>query len=348
MINITIDGKQATVEDGTSILDAARALGVDIPTLCHDPRLKPYGGCRMCVVEIAGVPRPVTSCTTPAAEGMKVTTSSEKLHRLRRTIVELILSDHPNDCMFCERAGDCALQELAYFYGLRENRFWGEKSRFGREDANPFIKRDMSKCILCGKCVRVCHDVQGVGAIDLAYRGLAARVCPPYEKDLDCEFCGQCIAVCPTAALTGRIWTGEGRQKNVKETETVCPYCGCGCVITLHTLKDKVIRVSSDPSTPNEGWLCTKGRFGYEFVNSPDRLTTPLVRRRKDGPLEPATWDDALGLVALQFNRIRKEHGPDALAGLASARCTNEENYAFQKFFRAAVGTNNVDHCARY
>ncbi len=348
MIDLTIDGRDISVPEGTTVLDAARLLNLDIPTLCHDPRLKPYGGCRLCIVELEGVPRPVTACTTPVAGGMVVTTESEQLYRLRRTVIEFLLSDHPNDCMVCQRAGDCTLQELAYFYGLRDNRFWGERRRYDKEDANPFIKREMEKCILCAKCVRVCGEVQAVGAIDLAYRGFNAKVCPPYEKDLDCEFCGQCVAVCPTGALTGKVWEAQGRQKDVKYTETVCPYCGCGCNITLHSVRNRVIRVSSRENTLNEGWLCSKGRFGFEFINKPDRLRTPLIRRRKDGPLEPASWDEALGLISSRFEGIKKEHGPDALGGLSSARCTNEENYAFQKFFRTVIGTNNIDHCARY
>ncbi len=348
MIDLTIDGRNINVPDGTTVLDAARLLDVNIPTLCHDPRLKPYGGCRLCIVEIEGAPRPVTACTTPATGGMVVTTESDKLYKLRRTVIELLLSDHPNDCMVCQRAGDCTLQELAYFYGLRDNRFWGERRRYDQEDGNPFIKREMEKCILCAKCVRVCDEVQGVGAIDLAYRGFNAKVCPPYEKDLDCEFCGQCVSVCPTGALSGKVWAAQGRQKDVKDTDTVCPYCGCGCNITLHSVRNQVIRVSSKANTLNEGWLCSKGRFGYEFINSSDRLKTPLIRKQKGGPLEPASWDEALDLIASRFEGIKKQHGPDALGGLSSARCTNEENYAFQKFFRAVIGTNNIDHCARY
>jgi len=348
MIQITIDGRKTRVPEGTTVLEAARGLGIEIPTLCHDPRLKPYGGCRLCIVEVEGAPRPVTACTTPAADGMVVVTGSEKLRRLRRTVVELLLSDHPNDCMVCERAGDCSLQEMAYFYGLRENRFWGARRRYDAEDGNPFIRREMEKCILCGKCVRVCDEVMGVGAIDLAYRGFRAKVCPPYEKDLDCEFCGQCVAVCPTGALTGRTWAGRGRQQETRTVETVCPYCGCGCNLTLHVRGNEVIRVSSRPGTLNEGWLCSKGRFGYDFIKSPDRLTTPLVRREKGGPLEPASWDEALDRVASGLAAVRDAHGADAVGGLASARCTNEENYAFQKLLRAVIGTNNVDHCARY
>ena len=348
MINLTINGKAATAAEGTTVLDAARGAGVEIPTLCHDPRLKPYGGCRLCLVEIEGVPRPVTACTTPAAEGMAVTTESDKLYGLRKTVIELLLSDHPNDCMVCERAGDCSLQEFAYFYGLRDNRFWGARRQYQNKDNNAFIERDMEKCILCAKCVRVCDEVQGVGAIDLAYRGFQAKVCPPYEKDLECEFCGQCVSVCPTGALTGKSWAGRGRQKGTRTMDTICPYCGCGCNMTLHMRGNEVIRVSSDPDTLNEGWLCPKGRFGYGFISRDDRLKTPLIRKSKDGELEPASWDEALDMIASKLGSILQEHGPDAIGGLASARCTNEENFAFQKFMRTVIGTNNVDHCARY
>jgi predicted molibdopterin-dependent oxidoreductase YjgC len=279
---------------------------------------------------------------------MVVKTESDRLFRLRRTIIELLLSDHPNDCMVCARAGDCTLQEQAYFYKLRENRFHGEMRDHDRIDGNPFIKREMNKCILCGLCVRVCDEVQGVNAIDFAHRGLNSKVCSPYEKDLDCEFCGQCVAICPTGALTGKVWAGEGRQKDVKHTDSVCPYCGCGCKITLHTMRDRVVRISSKPDSHNEGWLCAKGRFGYEFINRDDRLKTPLIRRTKGGELEPASWDEALDLVVSRLSEIKQQYGADAIGGLASARCTNEENYIFQKFFRAVIGTNNVDHCARY
>lgn len=348
MINLTINGKPAAVAEGTTVLDAARGAGVEIPTLCHDPRLKPYGGCRLCLVEIEGVPRPVTACTTPATEGMAVTTESDRLFDLRKTVIELLLSDHPNDCMVCERAGDCSLQEFAYFYGLRDNRFWGARRQYATRDNNAFIERDMEKCILCAKCVRVCDEIQGVGAIELAYRGFKAKVCPPYEKDLECEFCGQCVSVCPTGALTGKSWAGKGRQKGTRTVETVCPYCGCGCSMTLHIRGNEVIRVSSDPDTLNEGWLCPKGRFGYGFISRDDRLKTPLIRKSKDAELEPASWDEALDMIASRLGSIREEYGPDALGGLASARCTNEENFAFQKFMRTVIGTNNVDHCARY
>jgi predicted molibdopterin-dependent oxidoreductase YjgC len=345
MIDLKIDGLPVSVPDGTTILDAARFADIPIPTLCHHPKLTPYGGCRLCIVEVKGINRPVTSCTTPVSAGMEVTTSSPAIEKLRKTVLELILSDHPNDCMVCEKAGDCTLQELAYFYGIRENRLEGERRVYTKKDSNPFIERDMEKCILCGKCVRVCEEVEGVGAIDIAYRGFTAKVCPPFEKDLDCEFCGQCVAVCPTGALTGKAWGRQGRQKDIKDVDTICPYCGCGCSLTLHVRKNEVIRVSSKEDTLNEGWLCPKGRFGFSFINSPERLKTPLIKEK--GKFREASWNEALDLIASKLNKIKTKHGADAIGGLSSARCTNEENYLFQKFMRAAVGTNNIDHCAR-
>jgi len=267
MITLKIDGQKVTVRKLSTVLDAVRKLDIPIPTLCHHPELSPFGGCRLCLVEIKGSPKPVASCTTFARDGMEVTTTSPRLEQLRKTTLELILSDHPKDCIVCERAGDCKLQELAYFYGIRGNRFEGERRVYTKRDNNPFIERDMEKCILCGQCVRICDELQGVGAIDFAYRGLKTKITPPFEKDLNCEFCGQCVAVCPTGALTGKMWAQKGRQ-NFKEVDTVCPYCGCGCNITLHIWRNEVRRVSSKEETLNEGWLCAKGRFGYGFIHS--------------------------------------------------------------------------------
>jgi NADH dehydrogenase/NADH:ubiquinone oxidoreductase subunit G len=368
MAKLKIDGQTVTVRKLSTILDAAHKLDIPVPTLCHHPELSPYGGCRLCLVEIKGSPKPVTACTTFAREGMEVTTTSPRLEDLRRTTLELILSDHPKDCMVCERAGDCKLQELAYFYGIRENRFEGERRVYTKKDNNPFIERDMEKCILCGKCVRICDEIQGVGAIDFAYRGLKTKIVPPFERDLDCEFCGQCVAVCPTGALTGKMWVHRGRQ-NFKEVDTVCTYCGCGCNITLFVRRNQVIRVSSKEDTINEGWLCAKGRFGYGFIHNPDRLTKPLIRiapkethltsgRDAGDPssltshpssfFKEVSWDEAFDYIAEKLKSIKDKYGPDSIGGLSSARCTTEENYLFQKFMRAAIGTNNVDHCARY
>jgi predicted molibdopterin-dependent oxidoreductase YjgC len=346
MLKLSINTIPVTVPAGVTILDAARRNDIYIPTLCDDPRLEPHGGCRLCLVQVKGMPRPVTACTTPVTEGMEVETSNELIERQRRTIVELLLSDHPNDCMVCEKAGDCTLQELAYSYNVRSNRFYGQRRQYTKKDLNPFIERDMEKCILCGKCVRVCDEIQGLGAIDISGRGFTAKVTPAFEKDLDCEFCGQCVSICPTGALMGKQFLGKGRQMNVKEVESICSYCGCGCNLTLHVSRNEVVRVSSRRDTINEGWLCVKGRYGQTFITSPDRLKTPLIK--KDGAFVEASWDEAYGLIAEKLTAIKQKHGPDAIGGLASARCTNEENYLFQKFIRAGIGTNNVDHCARY
>jgi predicted molibdopterin-dependent oxidoreductase YjgC len=359
MVTLTIDGKKVTVRKLSTVLDAINKLDISIPTLCHHPELTPFGGCRLCIVEIKGIARPASACTTPVIEGMEVITTSPTLEKMRRTTLELLLSDHPDDCRVCERAGDCKLQELAYFYGIKENRFQGERRVYKKIDDNPFIERDMEKCILCGQCVRICDEIQGVGAIDFVNRGFRTKISPPYERDLSCEFCGQCVAVCPTGALTGKMWAHKGRQ-DIHEIETVCPYCGCGCNLTLHVRKNEVIRVSSKRDTINEGWLCVKGRFGYEFVHSSQRLTRPLMRiadknhlTLDSGPysiselFKEVSWEEALDYVSSRLKDIKESHGPDSISGLSSARCTNEENYLFQKFMRAAIGTNNVDHCAR-
>ena len=371
MVTLNIDGQDITVDRSYTLLDAVREMGITIPTLCHHPDLSLFGGCRLCLVEVSGMRRPAASCVTPVQDGMVVQSSTPYLERLRKTNVELLLSDHPNDCMLCERAGNCKLQELAYYYGLRENRFEGDRRIYSRKDNNPFLQREMEKCVMCGQCVRICDEIQGVGAIDFAYKGLWTKVTPPFERDLDCEFCGQCVGVCPTGALTGRIWAGKGRQK-FREVDTVCSYCGCGCILTLAVKKNQIARIYSRKDTINEGMLCAKGRFAYEFVNSPERLTRPLIRTapKKDwqlndsgryaqvkpersstnssGVFREVSWEEALDHIAFRIKEIKDVHGADAIGGLASARCTNEENYLFQKFMRAAVGTNNVDHCARY
>jgi predicted molibdopterin-dependent oxidoreductase YjgC len=370
MVTLTIDGKQVTVRKHSTVLAAVKKLDIPLPTLCHHPALTPYGGCRLCIVEVKGIARPVTACTTPVNEGMEVLTTSPALEKMRRTTLELILSDHPNDCMVCERTGNCTLQELAYFYGIKENRFVGERRMYKKRDNNPFVERDMEKCILCGQCVRICDEVQGVGAIDFIHRGFRTKISPPYERDLNCEFCGQCVAVCPTGALTGKMWGKKGRQ-DLKKVDTVCSYCGCGCSLTLHVRRNEIIRVTSRQETINEGWLCAKGRFGYEFVRSPDRLTKPLIRiapknsefgirneefknaqsetqNRKSEMFKEVSWEEALSYTASRLITVKDMYGSDSVGGLASARCTNEENFLFQKFMRAVIGTNNVDHCARY
>ncbi len=348
-LNITINENKLTVSPGSTILDAAKAVGVHIPTLCHDPRLKPYGACRVCLVEVEGARAPMPACATKVTDGMVVSTDTEKIHRLRKTVVELLISDHPLECVTCEQCGDCGLQDLAYRYGLNKSRYIGERHPLREQGDDPFIQRNLDKCILCGRCVRICDEVESAFAIDFTYRGFQVQVGTDYGtslKNTSCEFCGQCISSCPVGALIEKPRLNKGRTWETKKTLTICPYCGTGCTLELQTIGDKIVNVAAPlDKGVNRGNLCVKGRFGYQFVNSNDRLKTPLIK--KNGKFVEATWSEAISLIAKKFNGIKSAHGADALAGFSSAKCTNEENYLFQKFMRAAVGTNNVDHCAR-
>jgi len=347
-LTVTIDGRETRVEPGTTVFEAASSLGIHIPHLCHHPILKPSGACRLCVVEVEGARGLMTACTTPVADGMKVETRTPRVVQARRVIIDLLLSNHPQDCLTCDSCGDCRLQDYAYEYGVEKSSYVGERGGRGYDESNPFIARDHDKCILCGRCVAVCQEVQGVAAIDYVGRGFTTKISTPYDdplEDTPCEFCGNCVQVCPVGALTPRRSAGLGRTWETRKVDTVCPYCGVGCRIDLHVRDGRIVGASGADGPANHGLLCVKGRFGYEFVGSPDRLTTPLVRR--NGSLKPASWDEALGLVARRFSEIRERSGPDALAGLSSAKCTNEENYLVQKLVRAVFGTNNVDHCAR-
>ncbi len=348
-ITLTIDRRETSVPEGTTVLDAAHALGVRIPTLCHDPRLEPYGGCRLCLVEVEGFRGPVPACATKVSDGMKVTATSERLTGLRRTVLELLLSDHPQDCLSCEQGGSCELQDIAYELGADKDRYAGARHSYDLIDDNPFFTRDYNKCINCGRCIRICDEVQNRAVYDFANRGFDAIPSTGLGLPLrmtNCELCGQCVSACPTGALSSKLKAKTGRSWQTTSTESVCPYCGVGCNITIKTRNGKIVDVTAPADKgPNYGNLCVKGRFGWSFVNSEERLKTPLIKR--DGVFVEATWDEALDRVANELGDIKEAYGPDAIAGLASAKCTNEENYAFQKLIRQVVGTNNVDHCAR-
>ncbi|MDP2240197.1 MAG: formate dehydrogenase subunit alpha [Burkholderiales bacterium] len=341
MLNLTINGRSVAVEQGKTVLDACRSARVYVPTLCDDPDLDPYGACRLCIVKVEGLRGLPSACTTPAADGMKVTTEDPELLEVRRWTMQLLLADHPLDCLTCAQCGSCGLQAAAEYLGIRERVLQPMAREAKIDDSNPCYAIDMRKCILCGLCVRACDEIQHLGAIDLVKRGYASAVEPfgagPIRGSI-CESCGECVERCPTGALTTRQYL---RPEN--EVSTVCPYCGTGCRILLGTRGNTVVSARGDHAAPvSRGRLCVKGRFGsFEFVSSPDRLKTPLIRTA-DGFRE-ATWDEALDLVARELKKYRG----DAFGGLASAKVTNEDNYVFQKFVRAAMGTNNVDHCAR-
>lgn len=348
-ISLTIDGQKIEAEEGMTIMQAAKTAGIKIPHLCHHSQLSPFAGCRLCVVEVEKARSLVASCAYPVAEGIVVRTDTERVRNARRLALELILSDHPLDCMVCDQAGQCKLQDYAYQMGLSDSRFMGEQHDYPVDTSNPFIQRDYSKCILCGRCVQVCQERQVSDAIDLSFRGFDTKVATQFDRPLqesDCVFCGQCVSVCPTGALMEKTAVGHGRSWEMETVRTICPYCGCGCTLELNVKDGKIVKVTSaKDSTIGTGCLCVKGRFGWDFVYSPDRLTAPLIKR--NGSFEEATWDEALDLVARRFGEIKAEHGPDAMATLSSAKCTNEENYLIQKFTRAVLGTNSVDHCAR-
>ncbi len=347
-ITLTIDGQKVTVPAGTTVLEAVRQAGIFIPTLCHDPELSGWGGCRLCVVEIPGMRNLPASCVTAATEGMVVYTASPAVIEARKIILDLLLSNHPEDCLTCGKNGDCRLQDYAYLYGVRSGTFPGERHSYPVEDDNPFIVRDLNKCILCGKCVRMCAEVQGKNIVDFAYRGFNTKISPAMDTSLgasDCVFCGNCVAVCPVGALQEKGLRKSARTWEVKKVRTTCPYCGTGCNFDLNVKDGRVVGVTSGDGDVNGRALCVKGRFGYGFIHHPDRLTRPLIK--KDGVFTEASWEEAINLVAAKLGAIKEKHGSDALAVLTSARCTNEENYLLSKFTRAVLGTNNIDHCAR-
>ncbi len=348
-VHITIDGRELTVPQSSTVLEAAEQVGIRIPQLCAHPSLKPIGACRMCLVEVEKQRTLQPACTFPVSEGMVVHTNSDSVREARRFVLELLLSDHPFDCMTCDQAGNCELQDLAYEYNVKTSPYEGEQHQYPIQDANPFITRDYNKCILCRRCVRACDEINGVEAIGLLNRGFDTKVGTPYDgclTDSPCEFCGMCIEVCPTGALQPKQAIGRARAWEMETTTTICPYCGVGCALDLHVKNNEIIKVTSNWDGPaNNGVTCVKGRFGWDFVTSPERLTTPLIK--KDGEFVEASWDEALDLIADRFIDIVQKHGPDAVAFLSSAKCTNEENYLVQKMGRALFGTNNIDHCAR-
>ncbi|KXK25344.1 MAG: formate dehydrogenase, subunit alpha [Candidatus Brocadia sinica] len=351
MVSLLIDGKKVEAESTQTILQAAQKVGIHIPTLCHDPRLAPSGACRMCVVEVEGAQSLVASCATPVSEGMKVSTRSESVTRARKLNLELIWSNHPNDCLTCDKTGECQLQKFMYEYDVKAARFGEQNPPSTPDDSNPGIYRDMNKCILCGKCVRICDEVQNQHIWTFSNRGMQTLIATAFEKplkDSGCVFCGHCVSVCPVGALMDKPAAKKGRPWETRKVRTVCSYCGVGCSLVLHVKGGEILKVTSDThDAPNYGSLCVKGRYGFEFYKSPDRLKSPLIRDRIDQPFRKASWDETISLVARKLMEIKQKYGPDSFGCLSSSRGTNEENYLAQKFTRAVMGTNNMDNCAR-
>lgn len=338
--NLTIDGKKISADKRKTVLQAALENGIYIPTLCYLEKLNPIGSCRICLVEIEGADEPMTSCQLPVMEGMVVTTKSDKLTELRQMMVKLMLVNHPVDCTVCERSGECQLQNKTYEFGVSRQDLRAEPVKREKRYDWRLIRYDPYLCVLCERCIRVCHEVQGVSAYKIRDNGFKSVIDTIDEKPLDCDFCGQCIAVCPVGALSSGLVL-QARSWELTKTKTVCPYCGTGCSIYLDVKKGKIYRVTSDDAIGiNNGNLCARGRFGYQFIESEDRIETPLIKR--GDKLTPASWDEALKLICDKFKEIKKNHGGESIAGLCSERAPNEDNYIFQKFFKTVLGSNNV------
>jgi len=340
-ITLSINGQNISAQQGVTVFEAAAAAGIYIPSLCYHPDLKPYGGCRLCVVEIEGMRGLPTSCTTPAVDGMKVYTETEAVNKVRRTVVELLIADHPADCLTCSSNQNCELQKVARYLGMSSLRIPKKEPDFAIDNSNPFFSLDRNKCVLCGRCTRTCSEVTGVGAIDMINRGYAMKVATFGDRPLFesiCQSCGECVAHCPVGALSP-----IDSLPPSAEIETTCPYCGTGCSMLLGVRGNKIVSVRGNTvGASNSGKLCVKGRFGIsEYVHSPQRLTAPLIK--KNGKFEKASWDEALDLIAGKF----KSYKPEETGVISSSRASNEDNYIAQKFARSGLGHNNVDNCAR-
>jgi formate dehydrogenase alpha subunit len=346
-ITIVLNGVEVSGNPGTTILDLARESGVYIPTLCHDPNLTSTGACRICLVEDERNGALLASCVTPISAGMNINTNSERVREHRKRILKLMLASHPDSCMVCNKGNRCQLRKLAAEMGIGLVEYQKIPQLDAIEELNPFIERDLSKCILCGKCIRVDQELVVAGAIDYMDRGTGARPATlndvPLEKS-DCTFCGACVAVCPTGAIAEKDSPYTGTP--AETVTTVCPYCGCGCSITLGIKDGQVVQSRPAPDSPvNPGTLCVRGSYGYDFIHSTERLESPMIKGEEG--FRKATWDEALSLAADELKRIKKEHGANALAVFGSTRCTNEENYLLQMFARAVLGTNNIDNSSR-
>jgi formate dehydrogenase major subunit len=343
------------LKEGETILSFVRRhLGQDyVPTLCDAPNLEPFGACRVCSVDVALVangPRKVqASCHTPAVASSYIYTDSQRVTRLRKNIIELVLTDHPLDCLTCEVNNNCELQTVAARVGIRKVRYPEGKNHLDRTKdlSHAYMTTDFSKCINCGRCVRACDEVQGQMVLNMAGRGFDAHIVKDFETtfaDSSCVSCGACAQACPTSAISD-IFESKAVVAD-KKVRTVCTYCGVGCNLEVAVADNKVKSIQAPyDAAVNQGHTCLKGRYAFSFYNHPDRLRTPMIR--KNGELQPATWDEAYDYIAHRLTEIKAQHGPDAIAAISSARCTNEENYLMQKFLRAVIGTNNIDSCAR-
>jgi NADH-quinone oxidoreductase subunit G len=347
-VTLTVDGKQLTAPAGTLLIEACRKVGIEIPAFCYYPGLSLQAACRMCLVRIEKIPKLQTACTTPIAEGMIVSTETDEIKQARKSMLELVLANHPLDCPVCDAGGECELQDMTFKYGAGGSKFVDIKNHRDEQQWSPVVFFDRPRCILCYRCVRVCDEGMDVAALGIQQRNSSSVIAPNDITSLDCEQCGMCIDICPVGALTSDTYRYKTRPWEMTHVGTICTHCGDGCKTTLGLRRSdngmQIVRGDNrDKSGLNGEFLCVKGRYAFDFSDSTERLTQPLVRQ-PDGKFVPVTWEDAIALVARRFKEIRNECGGASMGVIGSTRITNEEAYLLQKFARGTLGTNNIDH----
>jgi NADH-quinone oxidoreductase subunit G len=346
-INITVDGRKVTAPAGTLLIEACKTVGIEVPSFCYYPNLSLQGACRMCLVKIEKMPKLQTACTTVIGEGMIVTTESDEIKQARKSMVEMLLGNHPLDCPVCDAGGECELQDMTFSYGAAESKYIDLKTHRDEQQWSPVVYFDRPRCILCYRCVRVCGEAMDVSALGIQNRGVVSTIVPNKEDHLECEECGMCIDICPVGALTSGAYRYKTRPWEMKHVGTACTHCADGCKTTLGVRRSdtgmEIVRGDNrDKSGINGDFLCIKGRYAFDFANHEDRLTQPLIR--KNGRLTPSTWEDAFALIGKRFAEVRDRDGGQAIGVIGSTRTTNEENYLLQKFARVVLKTNNIDH----
>jgi len=341
LVNLTIDGRAIQAPPGMLVIDAAKRSGIEVPAFCYYEGLTLQAACRMCLVEVEKMPKLMTACTLPVAEGMVVRTETPQVAAARKSMLEFLLANHPLDCPVCDKGGECELQDMTFRYGAGESRFTEMKVHVDEKQWSPVVFFDNPRCILCYRCVRICNEGMGVGALGVINRGVVSEIAPNHGDHLECDECGMCIDICPVGALTSGIYRYHTRPWEMKHTGTICTHCSNGCKTTLGVRNNEIIRGNNrDHSGINGEFLCIKGRYGFDFYNHPDRLQTPLMRI--DGALKEVSWSQALTAVKTKFEEVRTRGGKFGVIG--SNHTTNEENYYLQKFARQVLGTGNIDH----
>src|SRR5215472_3473040 len=341
LVKLTIDGKAVQVPPQTLVIDAAKTVGIEIPAFCYYEGLTLQAACRMCLVEVEKMPKLQVGCTTPVAEGMVVHTDTPQVHQARKGMIEFLLTNHPLDCPVCDKGGECELQDMVFRYGAGESRYTEQKVHVPEKQYSPVVVFYVQRCILCFRCVRICNEGMGVGALGVVNRGVHSEIAPNVGDHLECDECGACIDICPVGALTSGAYRYKTRPWEMTHVGTICTHCGDGCKTTLGVRNDRIIRGNNrDRSGINGEFLCIKGRYGFDFYDHPDRLQAPLVR--VNGKLEEVSWSKALEVVAQKFNQTLAEQGTFGVIG--SNHTSNEENYYLQKFAREVLRTNHLDH----